>query len=493
VDVTEPNTAEPPQVLETHISTVVLVGDRALKFMKRIATPFLDQSTIDMRRQACEAELALNRRIAPDVYLGLGHVVENGEITDHFLVMRRMPLDRRLSALVDSKSFAEHVRDVARTVAAFHARQPTTQVAVEMASREGATHLWSSNIDELRDLDDESIDASAIERVATAAQRYLDGREELFTDRIAGGFARDGHGDLLADDIFMLDDGPRVLDCLAFDERLRCGDVLLDIAFLAMDLERLGSPQMAARLLEWYCEFTNEHHPRSLADFYIAYRALVRAKVNVLRARQGDGAAGASARQFLRQCQDHLDAALPVLVLVGGAPGTGKTTVATDLADRLRFTVLSSDEVRKDLVGVAHSEHAYAAPGEGIYASTVTARTYSELIARARAILGMGESVVLDASWTRTGDRVTARRMAHERGALVIELRCDLDPVIAEKRIAARMQTADPSDATPEIAAHMRSLFEPWPESVPIETDGGRDAATEAAVAACRRARGSVA
>ena len=481
--------SEQAQVLETHISTVVFVGERALKFMKPIATPFLDQSTVERRQLACEQELRLNRRIASDVYLGVGHVVEDGEVTDHFLVMRRLPLDRRLSALVDSARFSDHIRAVARVVAAFHERQPATSVAAEMASCEGVRGLWSSNLEELRDSGHPGLATADIEAVTAGARRYLDGREALFADRIARGFARDGHGDLLADDIFMLDDGPRVLDCLAFDERLRCGDVLLDVAFLAMDVERLGAAAMAARLLEWYSEFTNEHHPRSLTDFYIAYRALVRAKVNVMRARQGDEGAADLARGFMRQCRDHLRASLPAVVVIGGAPGTGKTTLANDLADRVGLAVLSSDEVRKDLAGMSRFEHAYAAPGKGIYSPTVTARTYTELIRRAATILAMGESVVLDASWTKAEDRAAVRHMADAAGALVVELRCEVDPVVAAQRIAARMTAASTSDATPEVAAHMRDLVEPWQESTPIDTSRDRDTMLAAAVDSYENAR----
>lgn len=473
-----------PDVVETHISTVAFVGSRAFKFMKPLATAFLDQSTAEKRKQACEAELYLNRRIAPDVYLGIGQVVEDDIVTDYFLVMRRLPSARRLSALVGSDEFPDAVRDVARTVAAFHARQPATPLAAEMASSEGVAGLWAANIEEMHNFGNEVVETQHLDAIGAAARRYIEGRNALFVSRVRDEFARDGHGDLLADDIFMLDDGPRVLDCLAFDERLRCGDVLLDMAFLAMDIERLGAPDMAEHLLECYCAFSNEHHPRSLAHFYIAYRALVRAKINFLRAAQGDASAGAVAQSFLRQCTDHLDSARPMLILVGGSPGTGKTTLANDLADALGLLVLSSDEVRKDLMGIAHTEHAYAPPGQGIYTPAISAQTYEALIRHGRRVIELGESVVLDASWSRAEDRWAARLMGDELGACVVEIRCEVAPDVATARIAARMQTSDPSDATPEIADHLRAHLDPWPESVTIDTNRPRETTTQEATAA---------
>lgn len=456
---------------ETHISTVFFAGDRAYKLLKPIRTGFLDHTTIEQRAVACRREYELNRRLAPDVYLGVSEILEHGKVADHLIVMRRMPSARRLTALLATDEREDVIRQVARAVAVFHAAQPPDDRAARNATVDAVRRLWCGNFDEMRDYPGRLLDADAMAEAEALSMAYLDGRGPLFEHRIATGMARDGHGDLLADDIFCLDDGPRILDCLAFDDDLRVGDVLLDVAFLAMDLERLAGPETAGTFLRHYQELSNEQHPRSLAHHYIAYRALVRCKVNCLRADQGSTEALLDARRHLDMVLAHLRAARPRLVLVGGAPGTGKTTTAEEISRRCGFALLLSDELRKDLAGLAHEQHAFAEFGAGIYSEAMTDRVYAELARRAGELLAMGESVVLDASWTRAEMRERARRAAAEAHAEVIELRCVLDPAVAAARVERRLETqATTSDATPEIARKLASSADPWPEAIDLDT-----------------------
>ncbi len=167
-----------------------------------------------------------------------------------------------------------------------------------------------------------------VTEIGLLARRFLAGREPLFDRRVAGGRIIDGHGDLLADDIYCLADGPRVLDCLDFDDRLRWLDGLDDAAFLAMDLERLGAPDLARHFTDWYAEYSGDPAPASLRHHYVAYRALVRAKIARIRAAQDEPAAGCEAQQLADIALRHLRAGAVTLVLVGGLPGTGKSTLA---------------------------------------------------------------------------------------------------------------------------------------------------------------------
>ena len=465
-------------IAETHISTVFFAGDRAYKLLKPLRTGFLDHSSTEQRAVACRREVELNRRFAPDVYLGVSEIRENDVVVDYLIVMRRQPSDRRLSRLLTTSERDDAVRRVARAVAVIHAAQPPDARAGELAGRDALAALWEHNFTEMQSFVGTFLAPDVFAEIRALTTEYLAGRDALFAARVAGGFARDGHGDLLADDIFCLPDGPRVLDCLAFDDDLRLGDVLLDVAFLVMDLERQAGPDVAATFLRWYQEFSNEHHPQSLADHYVAYRALVRAKISCLRAGQGAGGAAREAADLLGMALTHLRAARTRLVVVGGAPGTGKSTTARGLCAATGYSLLTSDEVRKDLAGISHNQHAFARLGEGIYEPSMSDRVYAELIARAQTLLGVGESVVIDASWTTGESRARARTAADFAHAEIVEFRCVLDPDVAAARIERRLADGnDLSDATPEIARRLAAGAAPWPEAVDLDTSAADELA----------------
>jgi hypothetical protein len=480
------------ELAETHSAVVFFVGDRAYKLKKPVRFDFLDFSTRELREQAVRRELELNRRIAPDVYLGVSEVDDvNGEVLDHVLVMRRLPSERRLAALVRSRAVEDdHLRAVARVVAAFHGGAARGAVISAAASPASIRAKLTADLQELGDIPATVLPAGAAADVARRATRYVDGRARLFEQRVAEGWVCDGHGDLLADDVFMLPDGPRVLDCLDFSDNLRYGDVLADVAFLAMDLEHLGAPELADRFVELYGELSGEHHPPSLVDFYVAHRALIRAKVSALRHEQGDASARTTAVELLELAGERLRRSRPTLTLVGGAPGTGKSTVAGGLADRNGGVLLRSDVLRKELAGLDPRTPSSAAFGAGLYTADFTQRTYEALLARARIALELGESVVLDASWSDPAHRADAARLADATASDLVELRCELEAEIADARLRRRGNAGgDPSDADRGIAAQMRRRAGLWPTASVIDTSGSRDDALDKAVAACAEPR----
>jgi len=474
-------------VVETHVSTVFFLGDLALKVKKPVHTAFLDFSTRALRQRACQREVELNRRLSPDVYLGVADVRgPDHRIAEHMVVMRRMPAEARLSTLVQhSVPVDVALRRIARTVAAFHAAAGTSARISRAGAARAVLANWCDNTQQMRRFAGRIIDAATVERVDAMARRYVAGRGPLFAARIAAGKIRDGHGDLLADDIYCLDDGPRILDCIEFDDRLRHGDVLADVAFLAMDLERLDAPQLAGRLLDWYVEYAGETAPQSLMDHYVAYRAQVRAKVSCLAAEQGDVEAAAQAGRLLDLAERHLERSRVRLVLVGGLPGTGKSTLSDGIAADRGWMVLRSDEVRKQLAGLDSVARALAPYGRGLYTPRWTATTYREMLARAERALSNGESVILDASWTDARWRRAAQRVAQVTCSDLVPLQCVATASVARQRLRDRaVRGPRLSDATPQIAERMALVAQPWPEAVTVETSGRADVALAAALCA---------
>jgi aminoglycoside phosphotransferase family enzyme/predicted kinase len=468
-------------IAETHCAVVVFVGDRAYKLKKPVDLGFLDFRTVGARRQACEREVVLNRRLAPDVYLGVVDVTgPDGQLCDSAVVMRRMPASRRLSTLVRSGvDVRDGLRALAEQLAAFHAGARHDQQTAAEGSRDAVRERWQASFEQTRPFRGGVLDEAETAEVERLALRYLAAREPLFFARAAAGLVRDGHGDLLADDVFLLPDGPRALDCLEFDDRLRYVDGLDDATFLAMDLERLGAPSLGRSFLDWYAQFSGTPRVASLEHHYVAYRAFVRAKVACLRAAQGDPAAQLEARACVRIALHHLRAAQVRLVLVGGLPGVGKSTVASALADRMPATLFRTDVIRNEFAFLGVDEPGPVRYRTGLYEPEVTEATYRALLDDARAALERGESVVLDASWADATLRQRAVELAEATRADLIQLHCVAPAPVAERRLRERV--ADVSDADPAIAAAMAADFAPWPSAIAVDTAGTVEATVAAA------------
>ncbi len=466
------------QVAETHAAVVFLAGDRAYKLKKPVNLGFLDFSTAEARAAACAREVELNRKFASDVYLGVAEIRgPDGQVCDHLVVMHRMPAARRLSTLVRSRApVAEPLRQVARIIAAQHAKAARSPHISEQGSRDALRRRWADNIDQTREIQArlaprEPLDPAVIDETERLTSRFLAGRAPLLDARIRDDRIVDGHGDLLADDIFCLDDGPRILDCLDFDDRLRWLDGLDDAAFLAMDLEHLGAPELAEQFMAAYADYSGDPAPASLRHHYVAYRAFVRVKVACLRVTQDDLAAGFEARHLAEVTLRHLRAGAVTLVLVGGLPGTGKSALADAVAGRLGFIVLNSDRIRKELAGLPAEASARAPYERGIYTAEWTERTYRELLRRAAALLARGESVIADASFISAAQRIAAAVTATEASADLLQLRCTASRELAARRMSAR--TCGLSDADQAVAEEMRAIAEPWPDAMVIDTERG--------------------
>ncbi len=463
----------PPYVLlrETHIGAVLLMGDCAYKFKKPVDVGFLDFRDRDRREAFCQREVELNRQFAPDVYLGVGMLSTPGEArAEPAVVMRRMPDDRRLSTLIAAGAdLGSTVLRLARLMATFHGAARRSPVISAEGSRDAIRGRWSATFEQVAPFVGTVFDSAQFGEIRRRVVTFLAGRSAMFDRRLADGRIVDGHGDLICDDIFCLDDGPRVLDCLEFDDRLRYIDGLDDIAFLAMDMEKLGAAGPAALLLRRYADFAGDPAPPPLRHHYVAYRAFVRAKVDCLRFAQGDAGAAADAREYADLSLRHLRAGSVRILLIGGLPGTGKSTIAGAVADEIGAVLLSSDRIRKELSGLPPMRPAAEAYRRGLYDTEHTSRTYSEILRRAAALIDRGESVVIDASWSDPVWRGEAATRAGSGHAELLQVRCWAPPAVRQQRIRGRVP--GPSDANSQIADRMEHDVLPWPEALVLRTD----------------------
>ena len=405
--------AETVEVRETHISWVFLVGDRAYKLKKPVTLPFVDYGTAERRRSMCEEEVRLNRRLAPDVYLGTRAVVPTAggvalapagapDAIDHVVEMRRFDEARTLAARVShGGEYYPALMEVGRRLAAFHAE----------ADAPGGSHATSAlhaafaeNVDTLLEHSPDDAFACQVAALARFTEAFFTSRRSELEARAAAGRVRDGHGDLRAEHV-LLEHGVEVVDCLEFDPALRIVDAGCDLAFLLMDLEALGSPAAARAVLNGYRRAGGDPGDDALLAFFSTYRALVRAKVALVRATQSADQARligyARARIGLAE-RFAWRARQPGLVIFAGLSATGKTRLASALCTRSGLRHLNSDPVRKRLLGLAPAARA----GAAAYGESFNRRTYAELGRLARQELERSGGVLVDATFRRAADRV---------------------------------------------------------------------------------------
>jgi hypothetical protein len=325
--------------------------------------------------------------------------------------------------------------------------------------------MWHTNAAALEPFVGSIIDADDDRLIQQLADLYLRGRAQLLDQRVQDGHVREGHGDLRAEDIYCLEDGPRILDCIEFDEQLRYGDVLADLAFLVMDLEYLDAPHLGRLLLSTYRELTDDEFPNSLVWHYCASRAYIRSKVACLAYSNSQTGADDVARSYHQLAKHFIERAQTKLVLIGGLPGTGKSTLATMLMKATGDALFRSDAVRKQLAITFRTSDI------DLYGESMTQATYDALRSSAREELDHGESVILDASFVDEKKRAAMREIAVETGAQLVELLCQAPEKITMARINARQQRGnDLSDATVEIAREMGSRFDPWSSAINVDT-----------------------
>jgi aminoglycoside phosphotransferase family enzyme/predicted kinase len=444
--------APPPDaVIETHISTVFLSGDRAWKLKKAVAFPYLDFSSLARREDACRREVELNRRTAPQLYLGVRAVRRDragrlsldgaGETVDWLVEMRRFDPERTFDRLaVHGELVPAMIDRLADTIARFHATAAVAPVSAEAALAEAL----AVNDLAFRRLPDDALPQDALRDYRVRMETELARLSPVLAGRQSAGRMRRGHGDLHLRNIALIGTEPVLFDCLEFDDTLATCDTLYDLAFLLMDLLAHDRRDLAGRALNRYLDTTGDYEGVPLLPVYVALRAAIRCHIAAL---QPEGRE--QARRYLALARNALRPGMAMLAAIGGFSGSGKSTVARGVAPALPgpcgAVILRSDAIRKQQYGVAPTDR--LSPDS--YTQAASDRVYARLGAVARQLLVAGCPVILDAVFGRAGERVAAQAIAAEAGVGFAGFWLDAPESILLQRVVDRRD--DASDAGAEV------------------------------------------
>ncbi len=470
-------------VEETHISRVFLTGEFVYKVKKNVNLGFLDFSTLEKRCFFCEREVALNRRLTRDIYLGVVPITfnhglyrlgKNGSIVEYAVKMRQLDescaLQRRIRNLPPGEQ-AEIESDVitlGRQLGQFYLTAPIAKGDDTGDGWENISHACRENFSQTRDFAPGLLDEKSWQRVRDATLAFLENRRQRFTDRLKSGRVRDCHGDLRCGHIYFTDQGIQIIDCIEFNDSLRCIDTISDLAFLLMDLDFRGRQPLGDLVLNQYLEQTGDLQAFMLLDFYKCYRAFVRCKVNILflaSAKPAPEQRKIKQNEALRYLDLAGEYALkfsrPAIFVIHGLPATGKSTLAKALGRALGIDPIRSDIVRKQMFGIAPHAAGARQLNEKIYTPSASQQTYEQLVDLAQQRIAAGDSVILDATFSREQYRKRLVRLARKRGITPVFIECRAHDDTIKQRLLAREHSLSVSDARIDHFVPLKNAYQP--------------------------------
>jgi aminoglycoside phosphotransferase family enzyme/predicted kinase len=463
------------ELMQTQMSFVFIAGDYVYKVKKPVNLGYLDYTTLEKRKFFCEKEVELNRRLCPDAYLGVIPITRDkgriglggaGEVIEYAVRMRYLPQERMMNVLLAKNEVTgEMVGRVAERLVPFHQKAETNDVISQFGTIDAIKVNTEENFNQTEKHIGSTVSQKKFQHIRDYTNRFLANNASLFPKRVTGGRIRDCHGDLHAAHICFTD-GICIYDCIEFNDRFRYCDVASEIAFLAMDLDHYGRADLSHHFVKDYVARSGDEEILRLLNFYKCYRAYVRGKVECFKSddRYVGDAEREKSRKTARSYFDLADAytwSKPVLFITAGLVGTGKTVLAQALAKRFGLAVLSSDVIRKQLADIPSTEHRFEEFSSGIYAPEFTRKTYDELFNQARRFLSEGTSVVLDASFIKSGERVKARDLAKKVGADFYVLECILDEETIKQRLEQRLKVGTVSDGRWEVYVSQKQKSDP--------------------------------
>jgi aminoglycoside phosphotransferase family enzyme/predicted kinase len=457
------------EVFETHISYVILTGDYVYKFKKPVDLGFLDFSTLEKRKFYCGEELRLNRRLAPAMYLDVvsvhgtpEHPVVGGEgpLLEYAVKMRQFATaDRMDNVTARGELTAEQIDQLAYIVAAFHEVIPIAASDSPFGTLETIQQRIMQNFEQVLQNTDEPEISSICLQLRDWSGTALEKRQDLIAQRKQEGAVRECHGDMHMANIVMLEGKPVIYDCLEFAEDLRWIDTVSEVAFLYMDLDFHHQHKLALRFLNQYMSRCGDYAGLGLFCIYLVYRAMVRAKVNSIEAKQQASnpeiAADslATTKSYLALARNYIESfASPVLIILHGLSGSGKSWLAERLLESYGAVQIRSDVERKRLLGLEAQAKTKSAIGQGAYSANMTTQTYQRLLDLASIILQAGPSVIVDATFLKKSQREQFQQLAQSLDVpyVILDLQASEDTL--KSRIIKRAGEAkDASEATLKV------------------------------------------
>lgn len=471
------------EIIQTHISYVALTGKYAYKIKKPMNFGFLDFSTLEKRKYFCKEEVKLNKRLCPDIYLGVVPItIKNnnfelsgkGKAVEYAVKMKEFPQEKIMTKLLEKEEIDEEILDkICEILNNFYKKSERSNEIDSYGSIETIKKNTDENFDQTKEVIDVTIPKEKFNYIKTVTNQFLAKKKIVFEKRIKNGFIRDCHGDLHSGNIVVSNNKVFIFDCIEFNERFRYSDVASDIGFLAMDLDFQGHPYHSSYFINRYVEKSKDLGIYDVLNFYKCYRAYVRGKV--IGFKLNDPHINKKEKQeIIITAGKYFDLAYyyaalfsrdlfeskPIFFITSGLTGTGKTTVARKISIDYNTQLISTDEIRKELEGMDKFERHHDAYNTGLYSPDKMLYTYEKALEKADKFLSKGESVTLDATFKTKKLRELARVVACKNNAIFLILVCKTPEKFIKKYLEERIKKKSISDGRWEIYLKQKDSFE---------------------------------
>ena len=463
------------ELIETHISWVILAGEYAYKIKKPVDFGFLDFSTLEKRQFYCQEEVRLNRRLAANIYLDVvaihgspdqPHLSADGPVIEYMVKMRRFEQDCQLDHMLENDALTvTHMDAMANMAARFHEEIDRTTASSMYGSAEQVYAPVEENFVQIRE---RIKDKHFLGQLATIEAWCKDSYAvlaPLFEQRKANGYVRECHGDMHLRNLAWIDNSAVAFDCIEFNPELRWIDVMSEIAFLVMDLQEKNQARLAQRFLNSYLQETGDYDDLKVLRFYLVYRALVRAKVDAIRLGQEHISESERTEvetdfaRYLALALEYTQPPLPLLMITHGMSASGKSTVTQSLLENMDAIRIRSDVERKRLFSLKAGADKSTPVGSGIYTAEITQRTYDRLAELAGNILDAGYTMIVDATFQDPAQRVQFKQLAMAKQVGFVILFITAPDEVLRQRILERNKGV--SDANLSVLEHQLAHRQP--------------------------------